>query len=247
MESEHDLRHELATARARLVERDRRIERLLHNHESERSLLAHELHDQAGQALAAIALGLAAVERDLTVGATRAQVQTLRIRVADTLRTLRELAIELRPPALDELGLQPALQSLATRASARSGHRVVLVTTGLGARLPADLETTVYRVIDDLLDVLATRSDIHMALSLADDEIEIRLATTPSGPSGELVLTQDLLDRIGARLDVAAGLLSLEHDGRHALAARIPVHGPYARELPAGAPSSDPSSSSESR
>jgi signal transduction histidine kinase len=262
VESAHDLRRQLASASARLAEQDRRIQRLLHNHESQRRVLARELHDQAGQSLAAIVLGLAAIERDLAVGATRAQVQGLRGRVSDTLRELRELAIELRPPALDELGLQPALQSLAARAGTRSGHRVVLVTSGLVERVPADLETTVYRLIDDLLDVLAASSDIYVELNYAPREIQIRIATTPSGPGGELILSQELLDLISARLDLAAGQLSLEHDGRHALVAHIPVRRPYESAPPAGAPPAgatpeggpaagappeDASSSSESR
>jgi signal transduction histidine kinase len=204
-----------------LAEQERRIQLLLQSQENERQALAHALQDEAGQSLAAITLGLSAVERDLATGATRAQVEALRSRVADTLRALRELAIELRPPVLDELGLQPALRGLAGRASARSGHQIVLETTGLDGRLAPDLETTVYRLVDELLDVLGANSEIRIALDLEADGI--RIVATPSGPSGELILSPDMLDRIRARLDLRAGLLAVDRNHRHKLVAHIPL------------------------
>jgi signal transduction histidine kinase len=245
-DTENSLRTELATVRARLAEQERRIQLLLHSQESERRVLARELHDQAAQALAAIALGLAAVERDLSVGATRAQVEGLRARVADTLRTLRELAIELRPPVLDQLGLVPALRGLAARSATRAGHRVELEASGLRERLAPDLETTLYRLVDDLLDVLADGSGIHVSLELKGDSILI--TATPLASDGELILSQDRLDRIKARLDLTAGLLSVEPDGRRRLILHIPLHRPYAGELPSRAESSSAlNSSSASR
>jgi two-component system, chemotaxis family, CheB/CheR fusion protein len=205
-----------------LAEQERRTQLLLQGQENERRALAYALQDEAAQSLAAITLGLGAVERELDVGAARAQVAALRSGVADTLRALRELAIELRPPVLDELGLQPALRGLAGRVSARSGHQIVLETNGLDERLAPDLETTVYRLVDELLDVLGANSEIRIALDLAADGI--RIVATPSDPSGELVLSPDMLDRIRARLDLGAGLLAVERNNRHKLVAHIPLH-----------------------
>lgn len=246
LHTENSLRTELATVRAKLAEQERRIQLLLRSQESERRVLARELHDQAAQALAAIALGLAAVERDLSAGATRAQVESLRTRVADTLRTLRELAIELRPPVLDELGLLPALRGLAERSAARAGHRVEVEASGLGERLPADLETMLYRLVDDILDVLAEGSGIHVALELEGDAIQI--LATPLGTEAELILSQDRLDRIRARLDLTAGLMKVERNGRRRLVVHVPLRRTYAGGLPSRAESSpEGSSSSASR
>jgi histidine kinase len=212
---------ELAAARRRLAEQNRRIEVLLQSQENERRALAHALQDQAGQSLAGIMLGLTAVERVVGDGAARDHVEALRSDVAETLRTLRELAMELRPPVLDELGLQPALRGLAGRASARHGHRIALETTGLDERLSPELETTIYRLVDELLDLLDASAEIRIALDFTADGL--RIVATPADATGELILSADLLDRIRARLELNAGLLAVGSHYRHKLVAYIPL------------------------
>ena len=195
---------ELHDARELTTEQAHRLSLVLASQETERREVAHELHEQVAQALSAIQLGLAAVERDVGSGDTRPQIELLRAHLSDTLRALRELAVGLRPPALDQLGLAPALTGLVDRASARSGREILLDVAGLSDRLPADLETTVYRVVDEILGVLAGPATIRV--SLDDDAGEVQIIATHFG-SATALPDVDELARIRARLELTDGTL----------------------------------------
>ncbi len=213
---------ELHHARELTTEQSHRLSLVLASQETERREVAHELHEQVAQALSAIQLGLAAVERDVGSGDTRPQIELLRAHLSDTLRALRELAVGLRPPALDQLGLAPALTGLVDRASARSGREILLDVAGLSDRLPADLETTVYRVVDEILGVLAGPATIRV--SLDDDAGEVQIIATHFG-SATALPDVDELARIRARLELTDGTLALQPGEPHELKARIPLRG----------------------
>ncbi len=212
------LHAELSVAHGRLAEQGERVELLLAQQERERSGLARELHDQSAQALVAIQLGLRAVERDLGSQPSRAQVEMLRGTLADTSRALRDLAVGLRPPSLDELGLEPALHGLASRASSRSGRRIRLETEGIRDRLPAELETTVYRLTDDIIGALTADADVHVALDLAGAELTIVATQEQTGKV--LSLPAGALAPISARLELTTGTLTVDDN---TIVARIPI------------------------
>jgi signal transduction histidine kinase len=213
---------ELHQAREQTAEQARGLGLVLASQETERREVAHELHEQVAQALSAIQLGLAGVERDLGSADTRPQIEFLRSHLADTLRALRDLAVGLRPPTLDQLGLAPALSGLAERASARSGREVLLELGGLTGRLPAELETTVYRVVDEILGVLTGPADV--SVSLEDAGSEVRIVATYFA-SAAVLPSVDELARIRARLELTDGTLAFLAGEPHTLEARIPVGG----------------------
>src|SRR5207245_8369339 len=93
---------------SRRVQRDS-IRRVIEGQESERRRLARELHDETGQALTSVLLGLRSVEGAADVPAAIAELREL---VVATLQDVRRLAVELRPKALDDFGLVPALAPL---------------------------------------------------------------------------------------------------------------------------------------
>ena len=212
------LHAELSDAQGRLAQQGERVELLLAQQERERSGLAHELHDQCAQALVAIQLGLRAVERDLGSRPSRAHVEMLRGTLADTSRALRDLAVGLRPPSLDELGLEPALRDLASRASTRSGRQIRLGTSRIEDRLPAELETTVYRLTDEIIGVLTADADVRVALEPAGAELTIVATQAPTGE--ELALPPGALAPISARLELTTGTLTVDRD---TIVARIPI------------------------
>lgn len=217
------LHAELSDAQGRLAAQGERVELLLAQQERERSGLAHELHDQSAQALVAIQLGLRAVERDLGSRPSRAHVEMLRGTLADTSRALRDLAVGLRPPSLDELGLEPALLGLASRASSRSGHQIRLEPSGIEDRLPAELETTVYRLTDEIIGVLTADAYVRVALDPAGAELTIVATQAPTGK--ELSLPPGALAPISARLELTTGTLTVDRD---TIVARIPIATGYA-------------------
>ncbi len=140
----------VAIENAGSVQRDA-LRRAVQAQEAERRRLARELHDETGQALTSMLLGLTAVERAETADEARAAAGQLRELVVGTLQNVRRLAVELRPSALDDFGLEPALRRLGQTVK-ESGALDVQVETRLGSeRLLPEVETAVYRIVQEAL------------------------------------------------------------------------------------------------
>jgi signal transduction histidine kinase len=127
------------------------LRRAVEAQELERARLARELHDETGQALASILLGLGHLEEAVETDEAKRAAADLRELVVTTLQNVRRLAVELRPSALDDFGLVPAVERLASTVAEQSGT-VVDVEAQLGdARLPAEAETALYRIVQEAL------------------------------------------------------------------------------------------------
>jgi PAS domain S-box-containing protein len=147
------LRAEIGTREAAEADRLELLQRLGNAQEDERRRIARDLHDQMGQLLAALSLGLKALE-DASLDSASARMIMVRLReLADMIgHDVHDLALELRPTALDDLGLQTALANYAEVWSKRSGIEIDFQTTGLDTgRLPDAAETALYRVVLEAL------------------------------------------------------------------------------------------------
>jgi signal transduction histidine kinase len=128
------------------------LRRVVEGQELERKRLARELHDETGQALTSILLGLRSIE-DATREDPRVRESVLALRelVVSTLHDVRRLAVELRPKALDDFGLVPALERLA-ETFAEQTDVDVQVQAALGEeRLDPEIETALYRIVQEAL------------------------------------------------------------------------------------------------
>jgi signal transduction histidine kinase len=143
-----------------LKERDRLrsqfLEQAMAAQEEERRQIARELHDQIGQALTSLLLGLGALEAEadgsseLTVSPAR--LHDLRAIVAETLDGVRDLALGLRPSVLDDLGLVPALQRTIRTFKARHSLVIDFQTLAMeGVRMSQPVETALYRIVQEAL------------------------------------------------------------------------------------------------
>ncbi|MGC4191912.1 MAG: sensor histidine kinase [Thermomicrobiales bacterium] len=150
--------------------------------EDERKRIARELHDDTAQMLFAQLLRIAAMKSapDGTLGA---QVDQLEAMTVEAIEAVRRLALELRPPALDDLGLREALEGLTQRYSEQMGTPVAFRTLGLRERLDPAVELVLYRVAQEALtnaakhararhvSVTIERADGTVVLDVLDDGI----------------------------------------------------------------------------
>jgi len=163
------------------AERREATGRVLDGQEAERLRIAQELHDQIGQELTAVLLALARVERRVPDD-LRQSLLEVQDAVRGSLEDLRRIAVELRPEALDDLGLESALAVLCERFAERSG---LAVTQGIAPGLPIltpEAELVVYRVAQEALTNVARHSGVATAkLELAHDEDMLTLIVVDSG------------------------------------------------------------------
>ena len=131
------------------------VQALLAGQELERKRLARELHDETAQALTSILLGLKALEEQ--VG--KEPLALIRRLVGSALDDVRRLAVELRPPALDDFGLEPALDHLAAIVAEQSGLGVTVSFAARGERLTVEQETALYRIVQQALTNVVNHAD----------------------------------------------------------------------------------------
>lgn len=142
--------------------------------EDERKRVARELHDDLGQALTALGLQIEVVEHLIQQDADKAieQLNQTKDLIQETTDHMYELILALRPSALDDLGLVPAMRMHAERFLHGSGIEYQLETDGLAEqRLPADIETALYRIFQEALNNVRKHSQAHnVHISLALEE-----------------------------------------------------------------------------
>lgn len=163
--SDNDLRlaETFATRAAVAVDLSQRIardalRRIVDAQELERRRLARELHDETGQALSSILLGLKGLDEKVGDGDARAAVAGVRELVVATLHDVRRLAVELRPKVLDDFGLVPALERLTETFAAQTGLRVRFESGLSDVRLPAEVETALYRIVQESMTNIVKHS-----------------------------------------------------------------------------------------
>lgn len=203
LESERErilIRAELQDARLHLAERGGQLRELLVRQEAERNQVAHELNEQAAQSLAAVLLGLAAVERELGSATASPRLGALRSDVDSTIRSLRNLAVSLRPPAL-QLGLRTALERLADAAHAR-GFGQVEVDLEDSDGLSAEAETMVYRAVEETLAAVGAARRVSVRGRPDGSELLIDV------DGAEQEIAHERLAVLRARLELVGGTLT---------------------------------------
>ncbi len=155
------------------------LRRSLDASEAERSRWARELHDETLQQLAGLRMLLAGARRSGDRERIDAALESALEQLTTGIGDLRSLIADLRPAALDELGIAPALETLAGRSS--SDVDVDLEVT-LKARPPAELESTIYRVVQEALTNVAKHAAAtHVLVRVRDTGDTIELLVRDDG------------------------------------------------------------------
>ena len=156
---------------ARLEEDARQMQQLsrqiLQAQEEERHRLAHELHDEAAQALTLLLVRLRLLERAHTPDEAQQRVQELRALTAQALENVRRVALDLRPTILDDLGLAPALEWRVDEFNKDATTQATMEVRGIEGRLPRDIELIFYRIGQESLTNVARHADatqVHVRL-----------------------------------------------------------------------------------
>lgn len=156
--------------------------RLVEVQENERRTVARELHDEAGQALVSLRYGLQLLERETGGDGVAARVAELKQTTDTVIESLHRLAGALRPASLDLVGLEAALRQHLRSIESKWGLTVRFKARGLnGERLPAVVETALYRVVQEAvtnavrhadatrIDVLVERRDGRVRAMVEDN------------------------------------------------------------------------------
>jgi len=152
--------------------------------EEERRRIARELHDGVGPTLAGVSIRLRTacklLERDHHPAAE--EVDELAEQVQESIQDLRRLIYDLRPAALDELGLVPALREYVARYREEQGLDVALTLPQGGGRLPAALETALFRIVQEALNNVARHAHARrVRVELTWDEKAVTLRVVDDG------------------------------------------------------------------
>ena len=129
------------------------LHRVVSAQEAERQRIARELHDRTGQTLTALGLGLAAAadRLDSDPAAVRRQLADMKQMNAQVLQEVHNVISDLRPSILDSLGLIPALRGHVNTFETRTGIQTQLIVQGKSSRLKPEVETTIFRVVQESL------------------------------------------------------------------------------------------------
>ena len=158
--------------------------RIVSAQERERQRIARELHDGTGQVLTGLGLGLMAAAENVHADPEQASRQLIELKDlnAQALQELRDLIRDLRPSILDDLGLVPAVQAQVKEFEARTGVDAGLMTDGPRRRLPSEMETVIFRIVQESLTNVAKHADAqHVLVRLIFNESAVQLIVTDDG------------------------------------------------------------------
>jgi signal transduction histidine kinase len=205
------------------------LTRVVDAQELERKRLARELHDETGQALTSMLLALRTIEEAKTSGEREGATERLRTQLVDTLHDVRRLAVELRPKALDDFGLVPALERLTSTFSEQTAIPVEFEAMLDDTRLPPAVETALYRIVQEALtnvikhsrasrvSVLLRRKPDSVAAVIEDDGQGFDVDATRDGGVG-LIGMRERIELIDGRLAVESSA-----GGGTSVVAEVPV------------------------
>jgi signal transduction histidine kinase len=200
----------LAGLVGRRVERQRvAFRHVMVARELERERLALELHDQTAQELAAALFRLRGVEQAADPAEAALAAAAARELIQETIRSVRALAVDLRPKALDDFGLAPAVERLVETVAERDGIAVELDAGAVG-RLPKELEVALYRIVQDALAYAVSRHAERVCVTFERHTARVAVLVEERGASGPPTAADGDLRALEERARLLGGRAAVE-------------------------------------
>ncbi len=159
-----------------------RATHILAAQEQERKRIARELHDETSQVLTSLLISLKVLEETISSEEARRQVEETRSLVHQTLRAIRNLSIDLRPSALDDLGLIPALRWYIKEYQQKCKIDVEFFAHTFKERLSPEVETTIYRIVQEALTNTAKYAQAtKVSVRVLEEEQSVRATVSDNG------------------------------------------------------------------
>ena len=155
---------------------------IINAQEEERKRVARELHDETSQILTSLLISLAILDESITSQQARDRIAETRQLAHQTLHAIRDLCLDLRPSALDDLGLLPALHWYIKEYQQKCALEVDFQASGFKERLPAELETVLYRIVQEALTNAARHAQAQKVMvRLEESKHEIHAIVSDNG------------------------------------------------------------------
>lgn len=175
------------------LQRGQLLEQVITAQEDERKRISRELHDETGQSLTSLLVGIKIVDKSPSLEEARKRLAELQELTSRTLEEVHKLSVELRPTLLDDLGLIAALRSYSKDFSKKHGVPVSFQATGFEERVPPLVEVAVYRVIQEALTNIAkyaSATAVQLKLERSGATLHAEVSDNGIGFDPEVVLAQ---------------------------------------------------------
>ncbi|OJW04118.1 MAG: hypothetical protein BGO39_06415 [Chloroflexi bacterium 54-19] len=203
--------------------------RLLEVQETERRTLARELHDEIGQYLTGLKFMLES-SKHLTPEGQKATISDTLATVDELMTRVRELSLNLRPTLLDDMGLIPALATHFQRFTTQTRIEVKFIHRGLNIRLAPEIETTVYRVVQEALTNVARHARTSKVLVQVVVTDQLILLIQDEGQGFSVGTKLDIYQSTGLsamreRVELVGGSFTIESEINYGttIIAQIPI------------------------
>lgn len=211
------INHMITSLKKSEIERQSLLNRLITIQEDERKRISRELHDESSQALTALILSMRALANQTADAEQRSFILAARDEAGSILHKLRDLAVELRPPALDELGLVAAIQKYIDDYTARYAIQVDFEYDLPLDTLESRTSLALYRILQESLTNIVKHANarrVYVGLQGKDENIELKIKDNGIGLSWHTFISARSENRLGLygiqeRVEILGGKLEL--------------------------------------
>ncbi len=157
---------------------------VLNAQEGERQRISRELHDQIGQSMTLLLIRLKLLENESEFSNLQRQITEIRVAVAETIDQVRRLAQDLRPPALDQLGLCAAIQTLTREFAERTGIATRCEVPAEQVQVSAECAAAIYRIAQEALTNIAKHAEAasaHIVIKQTAENVTVTISDNGRG------------------------------------------------------------------